>query len=228
VVSSTSHFGRRFLLASLILLLLLGAGGCRRKRRVVAPPPAPPLVEGEAETGLASWYGHPYHGRQTSSGEVYDMNTMTAAHRTLAFGTWVLVRNLENQLTTQVRINDRGPFIEGRIIDLSRAAAEEIAMLGPGTALVRLEIISRPTAPAAAAKYSVQVGSFKDRANAEDLQAQLAQKYGDVIMQEFDAPDGTYYRVRAGRLASYDEAVALARQLGREPNVGVPMVVRLD
>ena len=228
MVSSTSRFGRRFLLASLILLLLLGAGGCRRKRRVVAPPPTPPLTEGEAETGLASWYGHPYHGRQTSSGEVYDMNTMTAAHRTLAFGTWVLVRNLENQLTTQVRINDRGPFIEGRIIDLSRAAAEEIAMLGPGTALVRLEIISRPTAPAAAAKYSVQVGSFKDRANAEDLQAQLAQKYGDVIMQEFDAPDGTYYRVRAGRLASYDEAVALARQLGREPNVGVPMVVRLD
>ena len=228
MVSSTSHFGRTFLLASLILLLLLGAGGCRRKRRVVAPPPAPPLVEGEAETGLASWYGHPYHGRQTSSGEVYDMNAMTAAHRTLPFGTWVLVRNLENQLTTQVRINDRGPFIEGRIIDLSRAAAEEIAMLGPGTALVRLEIISRPTAPAAAAKYSVQVGSFKDRANAEDLQVQLAQKYGDVIMQEFDAPDGTYYRVRAGRLASYDEAVALARQLGREPNVGVPMVVRLD
>ena len=223
-----SHFGRRFLLAGLILLLLLGAGGCRRKRRVVAPPPPPSVTEGEAETGLASWYGHPYHGRQTSSGEVYDMNTMTAAHRTLPFGTWVLVRNLENQLTTQVRINDRGPFIEGRIIDLSRAAAEEIAMLGPGTALVRLEIISRPTAPAAAAKYSVQVGSFKDRANAEDLQVQLAQKYGDVIMQEFDAPDGTYYRVRAGRLASYDEAVALARQLGREPNVGVPMVVLLD
>jgi len=156
------------------------------------------------------------------------MNTMTAAHRTLAFGTWVLVRNLENELTTQVRINDRGPFIEGRIIDLSRAAAEEIGMIGPGTALVRLEIISRPTTAAPPGNYSVQVGAFKERGNAQDLQSQLAEKYGDVVVQEFDAPDGAYYRVRVGRLASYDEAVALARQLGREPNVAVPMVVRLD
>ena len=202
-----SHFGRRFLLAGLILLLLLGAGGCRRKRRVVSPPPAPPLAEGEAETGLASWYGHPYHGRQTSSGEVYDMNTMTAAHRTLPFGTWVMVRNLENQLTTQVRINDRGPFIEGRIIDLSRAAAEEIAMIGPGTALVRLEIVSRPTSPAAAGKYSVQVGSFKDRANAYDLLSQLAQKYGDVFVQEFDAPDGTYYAIDKAIYAGFVSAL---------------------
>lgn len=156
------------------------------------------------------------------------MNAMTAAHRTLVFGTWVLVRNLENHLTTQVRINDRGPFIEGRVIDLSRAAAEEIAMIGPGTALVEVEIISRPTAPAPPGNYSVQVGAFKDRGNAWELQAQLAEKYGDVVVQEFDAPDGAYYRVRVGRLASYEEAVALARQLGREPNVGVPMVVRLN
>ncbi|MGH9803820.1 MAG: septal ring lytic transglycosylase RlpA family protein [Candidatus Acidiferrales bacterium] len=226
-MSSTPQLARRLLLAGLVLLLVLGAGGCRRKRRVVAPPP-PPAAEGEVETGLASWYGHPYHGRQTSSGEVYDMNAMTAAHRTLPFGTWVMVTNLENQQFTEVRINDRGPFIEGRIIDLSRAAAEAISMIGPGTALVRLDIVSRPEAPAAAANYSVQVGAFRDRANAYDLQSQLAKKYGDVFMQEFDAPDGAYYRVRVGRLASYDEAVALARQLGREPNVGIPMVVRLN
>jgi rare lipoprotein A len=156
------------------------------------------------------------------------MNAMTAAHRTLPFGTWVLVTNLENQLTTQVRINDRGPFIEGRIIDLSRAAAEAINMIGPGTALVRLEIISRPEARAGAGHYSVQVGAFKDRANAWDLQGKLTPKYGDVFVQELEAPDGTYYRVRVGRLASYEEAVALARQLGREPDVAVPMVVRLD
>jgi rare lipoprotein A len=154
---------------------------------------------------------------------------MTAAHRTLAFGTWVQVTNLENQLTTQVRINDRGPFIEGRIIDLSRKAAEEISMIGSGTALVRLEIISRPAEAAAApGRYAVQVGAFKDRNNASDLQAQLAKKFSDVVVQEFTAPDGTYYRVRVGRLATYDEAVALARQLGREPNVAVPMVVRLN
>lgn len=157
------------------------------------------------------------------------MNARTAAHRTLAFGTWVQVTNLENQLTTQVRINDRGPFIEGRIIDLSRKAAEEIAMLGPGTALVRAEILSRPAEPAAAAgRYSVQVGAFKDPTNASDLQAQLSRKYPDVFVEQFNAPDGTYHRVRVGRLASYDEAVALARQLGREPNVAVPMVLRLN
>lgn len=157
------------------------------------------------------------------------MNAMTAAHRTLAFGTWVRVTNLENQLTTNVRINDRGPFIEGRIIDLSRAAAEAISMLGPGTALVRLEIISQPTEPATApGRYSVQVGAFKDRANAFDLQARLTKKYGDVFLQEFEAPDGAYYRVRVGRLATYGEAVGLARQLGHEPGVAVPMVVRLN
>ena len=157
------------------------------------------------------------------------MNAMTAAHRTLAFGTWVRVTNLENQLTTNVRINDRGPFIEGRIVDLSRAAAEAISMLGPGTALVRLEIISRPTELATApGRYSVQVGAFKDRANAFDLQARLTEKYGDVFLQEFEAPDGTYYRVRVGRLATYSEAVGLARQLGHESGVAVPMVVRLN
>jgi len=228
-VNLHSQLARRLLLAGLVVLLLLGVGGCRRKRRAVAPPPAPPPAEGEAETGLASWYGHPYHGRPTSSGEIYDMNEMTAAHRTLAFDTWVRVTNLENQLVTNVRINDRGPFIEGRIIDLSRKAAEAIAMIGPGTALVRMEIVSRPTEPAAAAgRFSVQVGAFKDRGNAFDLQARLTQKYGDVFIHEFEAPDGTYYRVRVGRLATYNEAVALARQLGHETDIAVPMVARLN
>lgn len=157
------------------------------------------------------------------------MNAMTAAHRTLPFGTWVQVTNLENQEVTKVRINDRGPFIEGRIIDLSRAAAEAIGMLGPGTALVRLDIISRPTEVAAApGRYSVQVGAFKDRANAFDLQARLTKKYGDVFLQEYEGPDATYYRVRVGRLATYSEAMGLARQLGHEPGVAVPMVVRLN
>lgn len=223
-----SEFGRRLLLAALLLTLAVGMGGCRRKPRLVPPPPPPP-TEAEAETGLASWYGHPYHGRPTSSGEIYDMNAMTAAHRTLPFGTWARVINLENNLVTSVRINDRGPFVEGRIIDLSRAAAEVIQMLGPGTALVRVEVIERPASPETmAGRFSVQVGAFKEEANAMDLQAQLLKKYSDVFIEQHRAPDGTYYRVRVGRLADFQEAVGLARQLSHEAGVAAPMVVRLD
>src|SRR2546425_5336798 len=121
-------------------VLLSGCGG--RKR--VSLPAAARI--GATETGVASWYGHPYHGRAAANGEIYDMEKMTAAHRTLPFGTWVLVTNLANNKTVEVRITDRGPFIDGRIIDLSHAAARAIDLIGPGTARVRVEIISAPAA----------------------------------------------------------------------------------
>ena len=124
--------------------MLLGVFvGCRRKKKISLPPPRPARV-GESEVGIASWYGHPYHGRRTSNGEVYDMNKMTAAHLRLPFNTWVRVRNLRNRRTVDVRITDRGPFIKGRIIDLSRAAAKQIGMIGPGTAKVRVKVIATP------------------------------------------------------------------------------------
>jgi rare lipoprotein A len=115
--------------------------------------------------GLASWYGGKFHGRLTSSGEVFDTNTLTAAHKSLPFGTLVKVTNLDNGLSTVVKINDRGPFVEGRIIDLSRAAADEIGMLGQGVARVSLEI----EAFAATDKdiYAIQVGAYGLEANAE-------------------------------------------------------------
>jgi rare lipoprotein A len=116
--------------------------GCRkRKARLPVPPPVP--ASGE-EIGVASWYGHPYHGRRTANGEVYDMDLLTAAHRTRPFNQWVRVHNLDNGKTVEVRINDRGPFIDNRIIDLSRAAARTIEMIGPGTVLVRVETIPEP------------------------------------------------------------------------------------
>src|SRR6266478_2821460 len=111
--------------------------GCGGKKRV--PPAAARL--GSTESGVASWYGHPYHGRHAASGEIYDMEKMTAAHRTLPFGTWVRVKNLENNRTVDVRIIDRGPFVGGRIVDLSHAAALSIDMIGPGTATVKLTVI---------------------------------------------------------------------------------------
>src|SRR5262245_47692786 len=131
--------------AVLALALLAGlTAGCGPKRRVrgIPPPPAvstpsaKPVQIGETETGIASWYGHPYHGRRAASGEIYDMEQLTAAHRTLPFQTWVRVENLTNRKTVEVRITDRGPFVDGRIIDLSHAAAKSIDMIGPGTARV--------------------------------------------------------------------------------------------
>ena len=110
-------------------------------RSTPAPPPPPPETASKeslyTETGIASWYGHPYHGRIAANGERYDMEQLTAAHRTLPFDTWVRVVNLLNEKAVDVRITDRGPFVDGRIIDLSRAAARAIDVIGPGTAKVR-------------------------------------------------------------------------------------------
>lgn len=106
-----------------------------------APGPGP-----DSETGVASWYGERFQGRPTASGEPFDMDDMTAAHRTLPFGTRVRVTHVDNQRSITVRINDRGPFIEGRVIDLSRAAAEKLNLLDEGTALVRVDVVSRQMA----------------------------------------------------------------------------------
>jgi rare lipoprotein A len=121
--------------------------------------------------GLASWYGGKFHGRLTSSGEVFDTNTLTAAHRLLPFGTLVKVTNLDNGLSTVVRINDRGPFVEGRIIDLSRAAADQIGMLGEGVARVSLEIVAFASPDRNV--YAIQVGAYALEANAERAKATL-------------------------------------------------------
>jgi peptidoglycan lytic transglycosylase len=132
-----------------LLALLIFLAGCGHKQQTVRLPPPTPAVLGAAEVGIASWYGHPYHGRRTSNGETYDMDQMTAAHLSLPFGTLVRVTNLDNGRDTEVRINDRGPFVKDRIIDLSRAAARQISMIGPGTARVRVEVIATPTMVAA-------------------------------------------------------------------------------
>ena len=128
--------------ASLHLLLALIAialffTACGRKRARIAKPPR----IGKTQSGIASWYGPPYHGRRSANGEVYDMEKLTAAHRTFAFDTWVRVRNLDNGKEIDVRITDRGPFVRGRVIDLSKAAARNIDMIGPGIAKVKLKVI---------------------------------------------------------------------------------------
>jgi len=153
------------------------------------------------------------------------MNQLTAAHRTLPFETMVRVTNLSNGKSAVVRITDRGPFVEGRIIDLSQAAARRIEMIGPGVARVRLEVLSGPDP--AAGFFAVQVGAFRERANAERLREQLQAAYGPVAIQELAAEDGKLYRVRVGRMTSEDAARQLGESL-RARERFTPFVVRVD
>ena len=241
-----------FQLAIAVLISLLGAAGCahrtssaRAPAQTPQPPPIPagqpapsppsgpppaverrPAVPGEyVEEGVASWYGVPFHGRRTSNGETYDMHEMTAAHRTLPFGAIVRVTNLRNGKQTEVRINDRGPFVANRVIDLSEAAAQAIEMVGPGTAPVRLEIISGPNPQIG--YFGVQVGAFLSPDNADRLKGQLAARYSSISVVTFDSPSGTFYRVRVGRFSSEDAARQLAVQLHNDEQF-TTFVVRLD
>jgi rare lipoprotein A len=186
------------------------------------PPPAPkePLY---TETGIASWYGHPYHGRIAANGERYDMEQLTAAHRTLPFDTWVRVVNLLNDKTVDVRITDRGPFIDGRIIDLSRAAAREIEMIGPGTAKVRVEVTSMPSTVKAGV-YAVQVGAFREQENAERTRVQMAAKYGAarIVVRE------GLWRVLVGAEKTEEGADELRLKIRRDSGEKKAFVVRLD
>jgi len=177
------------------------------------------------EEGVASWYGIPYHGRQASNGEVYDMYKMTAAHRTLPFDTVVRVTNLKNGKSAEVRINDRGPFVEGRIIDLSLGAARAIDMVGMGIAPVRIEVLSG--SDPYSGSFAVQVGAFRVKENALRFQHDMDKNYSPTSLVEYDSPQGHFYRVRAGRLPSEDAARAFAEQVHREKGI-VAFVVRFD
>ena len=227
----------------LLALLSLATQGCAHRRPVISRAPAPPqpgpgpvpprttgslppAIPGKyVEEGLASWYGVPYHGRRAASGEIYDMYKLTAAHRTLAFDSMVRVTNLKNGRKTEVRINDRGPFVENRIIDLSLAAARELDMVGMGVAPVRLELLAGSSP--LEGSFTVQVGAFLVRENAERFRQRLELRYQPVFIQEYDSPAGLFYRVRVGRVQGEEAARQLADQLRREEGV-VPFVVRLD
>ena len=196
--------------------------------KVKAPVP-PPLGTGASQTGIASWYGPGFHGRRTASGAVYDQHDLTAAHQTLPLGTRVMVTNLENGRSTEVIINDRGPFLKGRIIDLSYAAAQTLGMVGPGTIPVRIEVIdSDPTRIQTIRKnldYTLQVGSFTELENAQSLKNQLTQnnpQLPEVSIALFHARETVYYRVHVGTFPSRNEAEGQAQQLARK---GFPVII---
>jgi len=190
-----------------LFALVLTVGACAINPRV---RPAEPI-----QTGLASWYGPGFHGRDTSSREIYNMYELTAAHRTLPFGTWVVVTNLDNGRSVRVKINDRGPFVKGRIIDLSLAAARVLGMVGPGVIPVRIDVLPEISPPLHLPEYSVQVGSFTQEQNAVELLHRLKPSYPYVYITRFSTANQVYFRVRI-RAGDQELALALAKRLTRQ------------
>jgi rare lipoprotein A len=189
-------------------------------------PSQSPAPAGYIEEGNASWYGVPFNGRRASNGEIYDMYKLTAAHRTLPFETIVHVTNLNNGKSTTVRITDRGPFVDNRIIDLSLAAAREIESIGPGVVPVRVEVLTQGIDPTGGF-FTVQIGAFKDQGNAQRLRDRLNLSYSPIFIQQYDSPDGTFYRVRVGKVSGEDAARQFGELLRNREGV-TPIVVRLD
>jgi rare lipoprotein A len=214
-------------LVCMLTCAIVVAGCGRKKTKVAIPAPATsPAPVGTAERGLASWYGHPYHGRAAADGEIYDMETLVAAHRTLPFQTRVRVRNLGNDKTVDVRIIDRGPFVAGRIIDLSHAAAKEIDLIGPGVAQVEVTVVGTPAVPEPAL-FAVQVGAFREKANADRAERNMIAAYGSArsVLRPGDPP---VWRILAGRESSEEAAGILAKRIRAEQHEPQAFVVRLD
>jgi rare lipoprotein A len=173
---------------------------------------------------IASWYGPKFHGRPTSSGEIYDMYKETCAHKTYVFGTRLKVTNPANNKTVVCVVNDRGPFIEGRDLDLSYASAKKIGLIGPGVARVLIEpmgrdfsyvkIVSDRTS-GRKGPFAIQVGSFRESVNAVRLKTALGVGYRNVYIQEVFIKGRKYFRVRIGTFGQWDKALSVAERLGQ-------------
>jgi rare lipoprotein A len=241
---------------SAIILLLAGAAllsGCSHKSaRVRVPPPpsipetnpptagtnVPPNIPSESvpqpavpepifvETGIASWYGPPYHNRRASNGEIYDMNALTAAHRTLPLGSMVRVTNVKTQHSVVVRITDRGPFIPGRIVDLSLAAAKAVDVWRPGTALVRVEVLRTPAPLDQGGRWAVQIGAFDDEEAATELRDHLSRRYHTARVHEFASPTGNWWL--QVRVLQDDKRRAEEVARNTHTTEGAVFLVRLD
>lgn len=227
--------------------LLAVATGCGHKRaKVYVPPPptiqppaqpqvaqAPPQIEVPknakvlwVQLGKASWYGAPYNNRRSANGEIYDMNSMTAAHLTLPLNSLVRVTNMKTGHSAIVRITDRGPFVDDRIIDLSVAAAKAVDVWRPGTALVKLEVLETPASIRSGGRWAVQLGGFKEESEARHIQSTLERRYTKAKVLAFVSPVGQWWvRVRVPEDDKY-----VARDIAR--NSPAPknetFLVRLD
>ncbi len=215
----------RFLALVFLLpfFLFYGCGTAPASRHI----PASGYPVGYVERGVVSWYGPGFHGRKTANGETYDMHQLTAAHRTLPLGSVVQVRSLTNGRTVTVRVNDRGPFARDRILDLSQAGAQALGMVGNGTDQVEIRVTAYRGRPGAMGYLRVQVASFAEQLNAQNLAGRLRNQYADVRVESVQLADGWRYRVHVGRFTSEQQAEAVASRLQAQFQVD-PLVVRDD
>jgi rare lipoprotein A len=216
--------------APLIFFLLTS---CAPKHRIIierkTPPPEKievkkeaikeerPIIEKretkEVQYGVASWYGPDFHGKPTSSGEIYDMYQLTCAHNTFPLGTTVMVTNLENGRSLELKVNDRGPFVKERIIDLSYAAAQMLGIWEKGTAFVKVEGVGPLIEQIQ--RFTLQVGSFIDEVSAQKLADQLRQSFENVYVTTVETFTQKYYRVRVGQFESRESALGFAEKLSQ-------------
>jgi len=185
---------------------------------------------------VASWYGKAFHGKKTASGEIFNMYAYTAAHKTLPLGTILKVTNPDNGKSVIVKVNDRGPFVKGRDLDLSYAAAKKIGLLSKGVGMVYVEILNRDPASIKKVRYvkikktinrrglfTVQIGAFTEKQTAYKLKWLLSEKYRTIVFVKKKWKDGKlYYRVRVGRFLSLRKASAVAEKLAQE---GYPVII---
>ncbi|HUA33122.1 MAG TPA: septal ring lytic transglycosylase RlpA family protein [Candidatus Binataceae bacterium] len=191
------------------------------------PPPTTTSIQPGAKSivGVASWYGPGFDGHRTSTGSIYDQEEMTAASELFAPGSRVMVTNLNNGKSVEVTITDHGPYKKGRKIDLSHKAAAVIGMIGPGTARVRIDLVSAPAGSrpvGSMPEFFVQVGSFSNQAHALSVRNRIAAYFNDVRINQVDAGANRYYRVRMGAFASRHEAEARAADTSR---LGIHVVI---
>jgi rare lipoprotein A len=187
-----------------------------------APSKAKPIY---VETGLASWYGPPYHNHKGANGEIYDQNALTAAHRTIPLNSVVRVTNQATQHSVVVRITDRGPFVDNRVIDLSLAAARAVDVWQPGTAMVKVEVLSAPAPIAEGGRWCVQIGAFQSEHEARKLREKLQDRYQDARVVQFTGPTGEWVRIRP---AGDDKQMAQEVASKTHVKEGGVFLVRLD
>lgn len=177
------------------------------------------------EVGVASWYGPPYHNRQGANGKVFDENAMTAAHRTLPMGSLIVVTNEKTGQSGIMRVTDRGPFVPGRVLDLSMASAKATGVYRAGLATVRIDVYETPRPMEAGGRWCVQIGAFEHEGKAEKLRSELERQYETAQVIDFEGPTGYWVRIRP-QGDNREVAESIARQL--RPAEGDAYLVRLD
>lgn len=213
------------LTVAVILIAAVAFQGCRASSPPVHRFPGYPI--GFVERGVASWYGPGFHGNKTANGERYDMHNLTAAHRTLPLGSVAVVRSLTSGRQVTVRINDRGPFARGRVLDLSLAGAQAIGMTGNGTDQIELRVIGYSPRPEGMGVLRLQVGAFSDLDNARALFTQVRSELAGGRIMQIDLPEGRRYRVQVGQFMMEADAQAASARLDRKFNLQ-SFVVRDD